>query len=130
VFFAATLDATTGDVKFYKGTTTSAVAAAGGSTVGALIGSAITMSDRNFYVGNSGSESSAWLQGRAFLGSLDNVRVFSSVLDSEALESFRQADLSPVIVPEPSSGLMLLAIVTALQWQRRRPRGGRRLHVL
>jgi Concanavalin A-like lectin/glucanases superfamily len=106
VMFAATLDASTGAWQFFKGKAGSPVAGVASGTAGALNGGAITAPNSKFYIGNSGSESSAFLQGRAFNGSLDNMRVFDSILGLDELERFRQADLAGV--PEPSTALMLL----------------------
>jgi hypothetical protein len=99
VFFAATLDAVTGDVQFFKGTSTTAVAAAGSGNMGSLGGGTIKLSNRSFYIGNSNSESSAYGRGRAFSGDLDNLRVFDSVLTSSQLDQIRQTDLLPPPLP-------------------------------
>jgi hypothetical protein len=94
VFFAITLDAATGAVSFFKGTPTSPVNGAGGSTVGPLVGGQIATTDRSFYIGNSASESAEWFQSRAFAGMLDNLRVYGRELNLAELESLRLADLT------------------------------------
>lgn len=104
VFFAVTLDATTGKVQFFKGTSESTLIPAGGSTVGPLVGNKITLSDRNFYIGNSGSESLEWFQGRAFAGLLDNLRVFDRTLNMAELEAYRLADVSFSVPVIPLAG--------------------------
>jgi hypothetical protein len=95
VFFAATLNPSTGDVEFFKGTTTLAVESAGTGNMGTLIDGIVAPSNRSFYVGNSASEGLQWSQGRAFNGDLDNLRVFDSVLSLSELEALRMTDLSP-----------------------------------
>lgn len=106
LFFAATLDASTGAWEFFKGKAGSPVASVASGTTGALNGSAITASNAAFYIGNGGSESGAFLRGRAFDGFLDNMRVFDTVLNQGALEQLRQSDLTTV--PEPGTALLLL----------------------
>lgn len=118
VFFAVLLDANNnGYWEFFKGTTTMEVASVVSGMTGPLVGGALTLSNRNFYIGNLASESSEWFQGRAFNGFLDNMRVFNSALTTAELEEIRMADLglggasvAGLAAPEPSS-LVLCAIV-------------------
>jgi Concanavalin A-like lectin/glucanases superfamily len=101
VFFAVTLDVAIGRVEFFKGTTTTGIEAAGASTVGPLLGGMIASSDRNFYIGNVGSEGGEWFQARAFNGLLDNLRVYDRILSSAELDQLRRADitLSDLMLP-------------------------------
>jgi hypothetical protein len=98
VFFAATLDAVTGNVQFFKGTTTAAVTAAGTGNQGSLDMNIIKVSNRPFFIGNQQSEGLQWARGRAFNGDLDNIRVFGSVLTEAQLEAIRANDLLPPVV--------------------------------
>lgn len=124
VFFAVTLNASDGAWQFFKGTTSSAVAGAGSGATGALNGGALTTSNRNFYISNSNSESSKWSQGRAFPGSLDNIRVFNTVLSQSEMEGWRQLDL--LNIPEPATFALCLVISAALLPRIRRRREARR----
>lgn len=121
VFFAVSLDSNSnGRWEFFKATTTTEVSSVVSGMTGPLVGGAVTLSNRNFYIGNGASESSEWFQARAFNGDLDNMRVFDSVLTLQELEALRKADLNiagggsltSTTTPEPSS-FFLAAIVVA-----------------
>jgi hypothetical protein len=128
VFFAVSLDAANnGNWQFFKGTTASAVTSVASGMTGALIGGALTYSNRNFYIGNLASEGAEWFQARAFNGQLDNMRVFNSVLTIEDLETVRMTDLmaagsggglSAIQTPEPAS-LTLCALIVVIASARR-----------
>lgn len=128
VFFAVSFDANSnGSWEFFKGTTTSSVTSVITGQTGPVVGGALTLSNRNFYIGNLASEGAEWFQARAFNGQLDNMRVFNSVLTLENLEAVRTADLagtglggslSAVPTPEPAS-VILCAMAVAFAVARR-----------
>lgn len=89
VFVAVTYDAGTGVANFYKGNTTTATALfSSGTTTAPTTGTTTSP----LIVGNrQGSQ-------RAFDGALDNMRIYSGVLDLAGAEAVRLA----TVVPEPS----------------------------
>jgi hypothetical protein len=116
VFFAATWDGATGDISFYQG----------GVGSSAVLQSTVTGNELGTYDSGGantnplrvGNGFSGWDAGEAFNGSMDDLRVYGSVLDVAALESVRA---SAVTVPEPASvGLFSLGGVVLLLAIRRR----------
>jgi Concanavalin A-like lectin/glucanases superfamily len=122
VYFALTANPASGEIQFYKGTASQPVALAGGGNPGPLSSDIISLSNKDFYLGNSGSEGAQWFQARAFDGLLDNMRVYNTVLSLNELEMVRQRDLLNV-VPEPSTLIVLLgvfALLPRVRWHSRR----------
>jgi hypothetical protein len=109
VFFALSYDGSsaTNNVVMYSGSISSTVVQRSTGSVDRG-----TLSDENtkFHVGNVEANS------RGFNGSLDDIRLYSGILDTSALESVRVS-----AIPEPSSyGLILGALASALVLTRRK----------
>lgn len=116
VFFAVSYDGslTSNNLQFYKGTTSSPVAA---------VGSALTLNagpvngDTGFFVvGNSTTQGSGFI--RPVDGLLDNIRLQggsgnTGVATLAELEAFRQVD----VIPEPSTMLLCIAGLGMVMWR-------------
>jgi hypothetical protein len=124
VFMAVTYDSTLADtssnVKFYIGSETSPVTAVAttGTTLSFVDGEPVTVDSVPAFLGNYGNDNSF---NRAFIGLMDNVRIYGSTSDGSGalgladLEALRVGD-----VPEPTALLPLALTGLLLRRGRRR----------